>query len=101
MGTLRNFKKKQRHNPELISEVKSKPCAACGKSSFYELNDAHHVTTRGAGGGDTYDNLMPLDRQHHTELHQIGYKKMCEKYPSVKEWLENNFRDDILKRMLK
>ena len=36
-----------------------------------KVSDAHHVTTRGAGGPDA-ENLVPLCRTHHSELHQMG-----------------------------
>lgn len=42
--------------------------------------DPHHVKTRGAGGKDTLDNLMPLCREHHTEIHKIGKKTFFKKY---------------------
>ena len=35
------------------------------------ISDPHHVTTRGAGGPDA-ENLVPLCRFHHSELHQMG-----------------------------
>lgn len=35
------------------------------------VSDPHHVTSRGAGGPDA-ENLAPLCRFHHTELHSLG-----------------------------
>lgn len=49
--------------------------------------DRHHVLSRGAGGPDDDWNLMPLSRQHHTEVHQIGLTTFANKYPKVKNWL--------------
>ncbi len=49
--------------------------------------DVHHIKSRGAGGGDTVDNVIPLCRSHHTEIHKIGPTKMMEKYWSIKTYL--------------
>ncbi len=50
------------------------------------ISHPHHVKSRGAGGGDTADNLMPLCAEHHREIHQIGPSGMGEKYPIIKHW---------------
>lgn len=71
-------------NKELITYLKNRPCAACGRLYV----DVHHIVSRGAGGGDVLNNLIPLCREHHTEIHQIGQAKMIEKFPSVKIWLD-------------
>jgi hypothetical protein len=82
---------------ELISYVKTLPCIACGERG----GDAHHVTTVGAGGNDLPDNLIPLDRKHHSEWHSIGPSRMVEKYPSIRLWLECAKREDVLERISK
>jgi hypothetical protein len=69
-------------------------CIVCGSPN----PDMHHVTTKGAGGDDSPSNLMPLCRRHHQEYHYIGPVRMFCKYPSVQQWLEDNGREDILKR---
>lgn len=81
-------------NKKLLAEIRSLNCTACGKRG----SEAHHVTTKGSGGGDVPNNLMPLCRQHHAEIHQYGAVKMGEKYISVKNWLKSHGRDDILGR---
>lgn len=70
-------------------------CTACQRRGV----DLHHVKTRKSGGNDDSDNLMPLCRKHHQEVHQIGMGKMSVKYPSVKHWLIENKRYDILERI--
>tara|TARA_R100001463_G_scaffold115919_4_gene171160 strand:+ start:1614 stop:2609 length:996 start_codon:yes stop_codon:yes gene_type:complete len=35
------------------------------------VSDAHHLTTKGAGGPDA-ENLVPLCRVHHNEFHSMG-----------------------------
>ena len=41
-------------------------------------NHAHHVTTKGAGGGD--ETVVPLCTWHHSEIHTIGIKTFEAKY---------------------
>ena len=91
------MKKKRIENRALIEFIKANsPCIACGGPGPV---DAHHVTSRGAGGGDEVENLMALHRLEHQEFHKIGWSKFCEKYPSVRYWLELANRDDILRRL--
>jgi len=71
-------------------------CVACG--TFANI-DRHHVTSVGAGGSDEPDNLMPLCRVHHVQVHKEGWSKMCQKWPGVQQWLWQNKRFDVLKKM--
>ena len=89
------LKKKRIKNPELLESIREKPCLFCGKSP----SEAHHITTKGAGGGDTENNLMPVCRKHHAELHQIGYAKMGWKYPTIKTFLMKIGRYDVIEKM--
>lgn len=70
------------------------PCLACGRSPV----DAHHITTRGAGGDDVVENLLNLCRQHHAELHQIGIGRMSNKFPAIYKRLVELGRYDTLER---
>lgn len=81
-------------DPELLSVVRNLPCLCCLKSPA----DAHHVTSRGAGGGDTETNVMPLCREHHQEWHARGSAHMVNTYGAVKAWLELAERWDVLGR---
>lgn len=90
------MKQKRLIDLELIEMVKTLPCIAC---RAVPCGDAHHVSTRGARGNDVANNLLPICRKHHTMIHAIGNKKMCEKYPSIRTWLELAGRDDIIRRM--
>jgi hypothetical protein len=87
-------KKKRLVDLDLLETVRSLPCLACGRTP----SEAHHVTTRGAGGDDLAENLMPLCTWHHQEWH-MGIRKMLERYPSVLYWLELAGRSDILDRV--
>ena len=42
--------------------------------------DVAHVRSRGSGGGDEPENVMPLCHRHHMEQHTIGIKSFAEKY---------------------
>ena len=89
-------KNKRVVDKELCDRTKHTPCAVCGQ---VPAGDVHHVTTRGAGGGDTKENLMPLCRAHHTEIHAIGYGKALTQWPRLHGWLERMGRTDILDRV--
>ena len=56
--------------------------------------DMHHLKAKKITGNDgtldVVDNLMPLARKYHNEIHQHGIIHMAEKYPQVKYWLENH-----------
>lgn len=96
-----SFKKSLEKNKRVVDEqyiqsVEWQRCVACGKQG---PNDAHHVTTRGAGGGDTWDNLMPLCRVCHSEWHQIGPSKMIKKYDKIYQWLKEKQREDVLEKV--
>lgn len=79
---------------ELLDAVRTLPCIAC----LTRPVEAHHVTTRGAGGGDTAVNVMPLCPAHHREWHQ-GITPFLRKFPSVRYWLEFAGRTDVLERI--
>jgi len=44
------------------------------------LSDPAHIKSRGAGGGDVVENVMPLCREHHTEQHSLGWKRFSQRY---------------------
>lgn len=82
----------------LVNEVREQPCVACKKPP---RSEAHHITTRGAGGGDTGENLMPLCKNCHYEWHYSGISKFLWKNPHVKEWLMQKGRYDIIQKIQK
>lgn len=94
---------------EFLAVVSRLPCICCASLldefrcevgdfslDWPVISDPDHVTTRGAGGGDTPTNVMPLCRKHHTERHMIGIGSMISKYPAYKTWLQLAERTDIL-----
>lgn len=66
--------------------IRRQACLSCGNKTV----DPHHIKTRGSGGGDQMWNLMPLCRQHHSEVHQIGLLKFSTKYFNVSNYLDQN-----------
>lgn len=85
-------KNKRTVNPELLETVRNMRCIIC---NAYPC-DPHHITTQGAGGGDTGDNLLPICRVHHTEVHKIGVKTFIKRYLAVRIWMEDHERWDVL-----
>lgn len=81
-------------NKKLLAEIRKLNCIACGNRGA----EAHHVSSRGSGGDDVENNLMPLCRICHTKIHQYGAVKMGEKYIAVKNWLIAHGRQDVLDR---
>ena len=70
------------------------PCVVCGVSP----TDLHHFKTRKSNGSDHTQNLLPLCREHHTEVHKIGATTFSKKHAKVKQWLMDNGwkHDDVL-----
>ena len=65
---------------EYLDHVRSLPCLISGKAA-----DPHHLKAVGAGRKRSTEKLedymiVPLFRQYHSELEQIGMKKFEEKY---------------------
>jgi len=61
-------------------------CCVCNNSN----PDVHHIKSRGSSGSDHPNNLVPLCRNHHTQIHQYGKVKFCRLYP--------NFKYELIKR---
>lgn len=64
-----------------LSYIRSLACVVCGRGPA----DAHHVTTRGAGGSDYA--TVPLCREHHTQVHRMGHHQL-ERVHGVDLWRE-------------
>jgi 5-methylcytosine-specific restriction endonuclease McrA len=80
------MKQKRIVNAALLGVVRRGKCLICLKPN----PDVHHVKSKKSGGHDILNNLMPLCREHHTEIHKIGLSKASDKYENVKGWLLNN-----------
>lgn len=85
-------KKKRISNPKLLNIIRNMQCLLCPTWP----SDPHHVTSKGAGGHDTGDNVVNLCRAHHNEIHQIGVKTFATKHKRFMRWLREHDRDDVL-----
>ena len=86
---------------ELLETVRRLPCIACSQANPEAAREAilnppdesishtHHLISRGAGGGDTATNVMPLCFRCHTEIHKIGLIQMAKKYRTVFNWAQS------------
>lgn len=68
---------------ELREKISQMKCLVCFRSPC----DPAHVKTRGSGGGDVIDNLMPLCRSHHSLQHRIGISTFALRFQRVFDWL--------------
>ena len=57
-------------------------CVLCGKKA-----DKAHIRSKGAGGGNGLDDIIPLCREMHAEQQRSGGSAMIKKYPKLKEEL--------------
>jgi 5-methylcytosine-specific restriction endonuclease McrA len=88
------FPKPQRtKNRELLDWIKEMRCVACGLSG---PSDPAHIRSRGAGGGDTFDNVIPLCRPCHSLQHNSGWAYFSERYPQIQFELLVRGRADLL-----
>lgn len=77
------LKPKRQVDQTVLKETRQKPCVVCGKHS-----DPAHIKSRGAGGPDDPENLMPLCREHHTMQHAKGHVYMVDKFPPYRFYIE-------------
>lgn len=81
--------KKRTQDPQYLAEVRTKLCFACGIEG---RSEAHHVLSRGAGGGDDWFNVIPLCSDHHTAgpraWHKIGPISFLNEFPHVEDVLK-------------
>lgn len=89
MVTIRSAPKLKRTvDPQYLSIVRTKLCFACGVEG---PNEAHHIQTRGSGGGDDWWNVIPLCQDHHTmgpkAWHNIGAISFLDEFPHVEDIL--------------
>lgn len=73
----------RKSDENVLNVYRKARCCLCGCRPC----DPAHIKTRGSGGPDEHWNLIALCREHHTEQGQIGFWRMCEKYPFVRQIL--------------
>lgn len=59
-----------------LKKIKQLPCFVCGLKPV----DPAHIQTRGSGGPDARDNVLPLCRNHHIEQGVLGIRTFCSLY---------------------
>lgn len=69
-------KKKPHRDKKFLDSFKHRYCEICGAKPA----EAHHLRTRGAGGGDLPSNLLALCRTCHSRAHSMGIKSFVELY---------------------
>jgi len=89
-------KTKTKRNHHRVENIQQEPCTACGVPG---PSEAHHVSTRKAGGGDDADNVMPLCRSCHVRWHSLGVRYMIGHHQGVMLWLKQHGRDDVFDRL--
>jgi len=90
-------KPKRKQDKDLLESIKQMCCLCCGTPGV----DAHHVTSIGAGGHDTPENLQPLCRKHHAQYHAKGQVYMFDMYPLVRSWFKKHDRLEEINRARK
>jgi len=90
-------KPKRVKNEELLERCRMGVCIIDNAQCAGPV-DPEHLSTRGAGHGDTEDNVYPLCRWHHIEKGQIGIGKMVQKYRSFYEMLVSKGRHDVIEK---
>lgn len=87
-------KPKRKRNTILISYLGARlECAACTSSP---PSDMDHITTRGAGGDDSLENMMPLCRVCHQIRHKPGIVYMADHYPGYVDYMDMVDRADVI-----
>ena len=68
---------------------KERPKVVCYLYGCGDAADRHHICSRGSSAGradiDDEDNILLLCRWHHTEIHQLGWKKFANIHLEVRD----------------
>lgn len=86
---MEKYRRETTQDADLLGRFRELPCMACGK---YPPSEAHHIRTRGAGGGDDYFNILPLCNSCHTgsrfSWHQGGSVSFLIRHKHVYDYLK-------------
>lgn len=74
---------KRTKEPEFFAEIRDHGCCVNGCNQRAQVA---HIKSRGAGGSNDPDNVVPLCWLHHTEQHTLGWPRFRKRYPEVKSW---------------
>jgi len=67
---------------KLLRSYHDKKCLICNTQA-----ESHHIKSKGSGGHDLDDNLLPLCRVHHAQCHAIGLNRFAMKYIQIADTL--------------
>lgn len=82
---FKSFPKKIRIKDEaVLDQFRLKPCEICGLPS-----DPAHIGTRGSGADDIPSGLISFCRVCHVMQGQIGWSKLCARYPYIESILNS------------
>ena len=62
----------------LIEFMRTLNCSCRSKKCIGQIV-GHHIYSRGSGGPDLIDNLLPLCVYHHAQVHNIGLESFIDK----------------------
>lgn len=79
-------------NKRILDEVRQDYCFICRRPP---PSDPDHILSRGAGGGDTRNNLWPLCRLCHAKRHAKGLVWMAVFYPHALQELRRRGFEEI------
>lgn len=77
------FKRKRKINEDVLQQVRDMRCLVCNTTPC----DPCHIRSRGAGGDDDLNNLMPLCRACHRLQHAVGLVRFARTHGAVKDAL--------------
>lgn len=92
------MKKRRIVNEEVLETVRNLVCLACASLDPEAAREAihdhgirchpHHLISKGAGGGDVPENILPVCFKHHSLVHAIGLGRFSQEFKVVHDWLE-------------
>lgn len=77
-------KKRRIVDRDLLDTYHNMPCA-CRGPCFGQVV-GHHIKSKGSGGDDVPENLIPLCTGHHMEIHSKGVQYMMVKHPEIRHY---------------
>jgi hypothetical protein len=85
-------------NEALLERIRQMPCIVCGAPG---PSDPSHIKSRGAGGGDTEHNCVPMCRDCHCEWGRKGWYTFLGQHIAFADWLLDHGWDiDVFNRKL-
>ena len=78
------WKRKRIRNQDVLGDARKRPCDQCGGGPC----DAAHIRSRGAGGDDSWNNVVALCRSCHRMQHFVGWPRFARLHANIKAELE-------------